>query len=189
LETDSGRIDTDHVVLAAGVDSIALANQVGLPLPITPERRRIAYTVPCAAGMLPPLVVALERSVAAKQLTNGALYLGWLAETPDVDDLTFIERTMSAGSTILPMLPDVPVRRVIGGTYDNTPDRRPILGPVSGLDGLFLAVGFSGHGFMIAPAAGEIIAAAVSGRTTDLPAGDFGLDRFSTESAREGLQI
>ena len=189
LETDSGRLDTDHVVLAAGADSTVLASQVGLVLPIVPERRRIAYTVPCAAGMLPPLVVALERAVAAKQLTNGVLYLGWLAETPDVDDLTFIERTMEAGSKILPILADLPVRRVMGGIYDNTPDRRPILGPVSGLDGLFLAAGFSGHGFMIAPAVGEIIAAAVSGRTTELPAGEFSHARFSTSNAGEGLQI
>jgi glycine/D-amino acid oxidase-like deaminating enzyme len=57
------------------------------------------------------------------------------------------------------------------------------------LDGLFLAVGFSGHGFMIAPAVGEIIAAAVSGGTTELPAGDFNLARFSKTGAREGLQI
>ena len=189
LETDTGCIDTDQVVLAAGADSTLLARQVGLVLPIIPERRRIAYTVPCAAGMVPPLVVALERAVAAKQLTNGVIYLGWLAESPDVDDLTFIERTMAAGSTIVPTLADLPVRRVIGGIYDNTPDRRPILGSISGLDGLFLAVGFSGHGFMIAPAVGEIIAAAVSGRATHLPAGDFSIARFSTNSAREGLQI
>lgn len=189
LETDSGRLDADHVVLAAGAESTMLASQVGLALPIVPERRRLAYTVPCAAGILPPLVVALERAVAAKQLTNGVLYLGWLAETSDVDDLTFVERTMEAGSTLLPLLADVPVRRVVAGTYDNTPDRRPILGAVSGLDRLYLAAGFSGHGFMMAPAVGEIVAAAVSGTATELPASAFSIARFSHGNVREGLQI
>jgi sarcosine oxidase subunit beta len=127
--------------------------------------------------------------VAAKQLTNGVLYLGWLAETADADDLTFIERTMHAGSTLLPLLSETPVRRVMGGIYDNTPDRRPLLGAVDGADGLFLAAGFSGHGFMIAPAVGELVAASITGGTTDLPLNEFSLARFSQAAAPEGLQI
>jgi sarcosine oxidase, subunit beta len=189
VETDASRVETAHVVLASGADSVALANSIGLSLPIMPERRRIAFTTPCPSGMLPPLVVALERAVAAKQLTNGVFYLGWLAESAQADDLTFVERTMEAGAALLPIFGDVPVRRVIGGIYDNTPDRRPLLGRVNGLDGLVLAVGFSGHGFMIAPAVGEIVAAEVTGGRTDLPAGDFSLDRFSATASREGLQI
>jgi glycine/D-amino acid oxidase-like deaminating enzyme len=187
--TDAGQIETKQVVLAAGADSVPLAASAGVALPIVPERRRLAYTTPCDAGILPPLVIALERGVAGKQLTNGVFYLGWLTETPDVDDLTFVERTLEAGSTILPILSEVPVRRVMGGIYDNTPDRRPLLGAVDGVDDLFLAAGFSGHGFMIAPAVGEAIAASITGRGTDLPLDEFRLDRFSHAGAREGLQI
>jgi sarcosine oxidase subunit beta len=187
--TDSSRIEAAQVVLAAGADSVQLAAQIGLTLPIVPERRRLVYTTPCEIGLLPPLVIAFERSVAAKQLTNGVLYLGWLAESADVDDLTFIERTMAAGSMLLPILDEVAVRRVMGGIYDNTPDRRPLLGSVSGVDGLFLAVGFSGHGFMIAPAVGQALAASITGRETDLPLNDFSLERFSGAALREGLQI
>ena len=40
----------------------------------------------------------------------------------------------------------------VSGAYDVTPDRQPILGAVPGHERLFLAAGFSGHGFMIAPA-------------------------------------
>lgn len=189
VTTDAGEFDAAQVVLAAGCDTVPLAAQAGVLLPITPERRRLAYTTPCEPGVLPPLVIAFERGVAAKQLTNGVLYLGWLAESPDVDDLTFIERTMEAGATLLPLLGELPVRRVMGGLYDNTPDRRPLLGAVPGVDGLFLAVGFSGHGFMIAPAVGEGLAAAVTGGTTDLPMSEFGLERFSGAAPPEGLQI
>jgi sarcosine oxidase subunit beta len=139
--------------------------------------------------VLPPLVIAFERGVAVKQLTNGVLYLGWLAESSDVDDLTFIERTLEAGATLLSLLGDLAVRRVIGGLYDNTPDRRPLLGAVPEVDGLFLAAGFSGHGFMIAPAVGEGLAAAVTGAATDLPMREFGLSRFSGAALPEGLQI
>jgi sarcosine oxidase, subunit beta len=189
VTTDAGGLEAEQLVIAAGADSVALAAQAGVSLPIARERRRLAYTVPCEPGLLPPLVIAIERGVAAKQLANGVLYLGWLGETPDADNLTFIERTMAAGATLLAGLGDLPVRRVIGGIYDNTPDRRPLLGPVAGVDGLFLAAGFSGHGFMIAPAVGEALAAAVTGRATDLPLGDFNVGRFAGASPREGLQI
>jgi sarcosine oxidase subunit beta len=189
ITTNAGELDAAGVVLAAGCDAVPLAAQAGVSLPIAPERRRLAYTTPCEPGVLPPLVVALERSVAAKQLTNGVLYLGWLTESSDVDDLTFIERTMEAGATLLPLVGDLPVRRVMGGLYDNTPDRRPLLGAVPGVDGLFLAVGFSGHGFMMAPAVGEALAAAITGGTTDLPMREFALERFSRVASREGLQI
>jgi sarcosine oxidase subunit beta len=189
VTTDAGELDATQVVLAAGCDTVSLAAHAGVSLPITPERRRLAYTVPCEPGVLPPLVIAFERGVAVKQLTNGVLYLGWLAESSDVDDLTFIERTLEAGATLLSLLGDLAVRRVIGGLYDNTPDRRPLLGAVPEVDGLFLAAGFSGHGFMIAPAVGEGLAAAVTGAATDLPMREFGLSRFSGAALPEGLQI
>jgi sarcosine oxidase subunit beta len=189
VTTDAGELDAAQIVLAAGCDTVSLAAHAGVSLPITPERRRLAYTVPCEPGVLPPLGIAFERGVAAKQLTNGVLYLGWLVESSDVDDLTFIERTLEAGATLLPLLGDLAVRRVIGGLYDNTPDRRPLLGAVPGVDGLFLAAGFSGHGFMMAPAVGEGLAAALSGAATDLPMREFGLGRFSGAASPEGLQI
>jgi sarcosine oxidase subunit beta len=187
--TNKGSLQAGHVVLAAGVDSVPLAATVGLELPIEPERRRVVYTAPAPVGVMNPLVVAPERGFAGKQLTSGVLYIGSLRETAADDDLSFIEKTLVAGSTLLPLLTDLPARRVIGGLYDSTPDHRPLLGPVPGLPGLHLAVGFSGHGFMIAPASGEIVAAGVTGAATDLPVSSFSLDRFSTSVASEGLVI
>lgn len=187
--TNEGSFHARHVVLAAGVDSVPLAEGVGVPLPIRAERRRLVYSAPAERGQMNPLVVAPERGFAGKQLTSGVFYMGWLRETPADDDLTFIEKTLEAGSTLLPMLTELPVRRVLGGLYDSTPDHRPLLGPVPGVDGLHLAAGFSGHGFMIAPAAGEIVAAGVTGTSTDLPATAFSLERFSNTVADEGLVI
>jgi sarcosine oxidase, subunit beta len=179
----------EHVVLAAGVDSVPLAAGAGVLLPIQAERRRLVYSAPAERGQLNPLVVAPERGFAGKQLTSGVLYMGWLRETAADDDLTFIEKTLEAGVTLLPGLAELPVRRVLGGLYDSTPDHRPLLGPVSGIPGLHLAVGFSGHGFMIAPAVAEIVAAGITGASTDLPASAFSLERFSKIVADEGLVI
>lgn len=187
--THAGTFQAEHVVLAAGVDSVPLAAQAGLNLPVRAERRRLVYTAPAAPGQMNPLVVASERGFAGKQLMSGVFYMGYLRETPADDDLTFIENTLAAGSTLLPVLTELPARRVIGGLYDSTPDHRPLLGHAPGLPGLHLAVGFSGHGFMIAPASGEIVAAGITGAATDLPVEAFSVNRFSASTAGEGLVI
>jgi sarcosine oxidase subunit beta len=166
-----------------------LAEDMGLGVPVRAERRRLVYTAAARPGLVEPLVVLPERGVAGKQLRSGVFYLGWLRETAETDDLTFAEEALRAGSTLLPTLHELPIRHVIGGVYDSTPDHRPILGDVRGLEGLHLAVGFSGHGFMIAPAVAEIVAVGVIERHTELPAAAFSLDRFSRTPIAEGLVI
>lgn len=189
LRTGSGTTDAGAVIIAAGADSVGLAAGVGLRLPIVAERRRLAYTVPAAPGIAPPLVAAFERGVAFKQLTNGVFYLGWLGDRPEIDDLTFVERSLAAAATLLPLLHDLPVRRIVAGTYDTTPDHRAILGTAPGLDHLYLAAGFSGHGFMVAPAVGDLLAGLVAGDAPDPLLEAFSPDRFGTRTADEGLQI
>jgi sarcosine oxidase subunit beta len=189
LATPADSWIVQQVVIAAGIDAPAMAAKIGLALPITPERRRLAYTEPLSQALMHPLVVALERGFAGKQLVNGVFYLGWLAETPDSDNLTFTEHALSAGETLLPALAELPVRRVVEGFYDSTPDHRPILGEVPGVDGIFLAVGFSGHGFMLAPAVGEVLANLIAGRARDPLLDEFSLPRFARTMASEGLQI
>lgn len=177
-----------QVVIAAASESKALVSRAcAVELPIVCEPRRLAYTEPRPGGMMNPLVVALERSFAGKQLLNGVFYLGWLAEQPEADDLTFIEKALTAGTTLLPTLGELGVRRVVTGTYDNTPDHRPILGEMA--EGLFLAAGFSGHGFMLAPAVGEILAQLMVTGEADPVLRDFALERFSASRKKEGLQI
>ena len=58
--------------------------------------------------------------------------------------------TARAGaSTLLPMLEFVSLPIVAEGFYDMTPDGQPIIDELDA--GLWVAAGFSGHGFMVAP--------------------------------------
>jgi Glycine/D-amino acid oxidases (deaminating) len=189
LDTSSGSWLVERVVIAAGTESPSLASSAGVLLPITVERRRLAYTEPCGESVMHPLVVARERSFAGKQLQNGVFYLGWLDETSESDDLSFIEQALTAGALLLPVMEELQVRRVVTGYYDSTPDHRPILGAIGGLDGLYLATGFSGHGFMLAPAVGEIMAQLIGGSKIDPLLQDFSIERFSGSPVIEGLQI
>jgi len=52
--------------------------------------------------------------------------------------------------------------------YDVTPDHQPVLGPVGDREGLFVACGFSGHGFMISPAVARIVVDAIVGDRDEL---------------------
>jgi glycine/D-amino acid oxidase-like deaminating enzyme len=100
---------------------------------------------------------------------------------PNRADASAIEMVIAKLGHRLPGMPDPRITTTYGGCYDVTPDYNPIIGP-SPLDGLFLATGFSGHGFKISPAVGRFVADLLVGGTTDLPGvtpGDFRYSRFA----------
>ena len=148
-----------HVVLATGYDTPALAAPLGLDLPIEREPRYVFLSEPIRERLLEPLVIALEIGFAAKQLANGRVLASDLRATGDPAQLRDAwRRTVRRGvDELAPMLSFVAFDLLIDGIYDTTPDHQAILGPVDGLPGLWLAAGFSGHGFMMAPAVGRAI--------------------------------
>jgi glycine/D-amino acid oxidase-like deaminating enzyme len=66
-----------------------------------------------------------------------------------------------------------------GGMIDVTPDAVPVIGPVRQLPGLFIATGFSGHGFGIGPGAGRLISDLVAGDPPVVDPAPFRLERFA----------
>ncbi len=189
LRAGEREVSCRRLVLAAGADTPSLGASFGLRLPIRPVRRRLAFTEALPEQLLPPLVVAPERGFAGKQLAYGVFYLGWLGETGEEEELDFLERGLAAGASLLPLLAELPVRRVLSGVYDQSPDSRPILGGVEGCKGLYLAAGFSGHGFMIAPAVGQAIAALITGEADPDTLAPFSLQRFRVPTRPEDLTI
>jgi sarcosine oxidase subunit beta len=65
------------------------------------------------------------------------------------------------------------------GPYDAPPDWNPILGFAPGIEGLYLALGWSGHGFKMAPAVGEVVAAEVVGTEPPIDVSPLRLERFA----------
>ncbi len=68
------------------------------------------------------------------------------------------------------------------GMIDAMPDVVPVMDALPSCDGLFLATGFSGHGFGIGPGAGKVVADLVEGRTPQHNLSRFRLSRFSDGS-------
>jgi sarcosine oxidase subunit beta len=183
---DGSSIVTGRVVLAAGCDTAALAATAGIDLPIEREARHLFYSEPIADRILEPLVVAPERHFAAKQLADGRVLASDLAATgdPDAGRAEWLGHVRRVATDLLPRLTYVSFSISVTGFYDVTPDNQPVLGSVDGLPGLYLAAGFSGHGFMLAPAVGRRIAEAVLGGVADDALEEFSYARF----ARGALQ-
>ena len=171
-------IDADAVVVAAGTETRALLAPLGIDLPVVAEDRYLFLSDPIEERLLEPLVVAPELAFAAKQLADGRVLASDLAARGDAESgrTRWRASIRAAIEQLLPRLEYVSFSQLVPGVYDVTPDHQPILGSVA--DGLFVACGFSGHGFMIAPAVARITADAVLGKR-DVVLDVLGLDRFA----------
>jgi sarcosine oxidase subunit beta len=181
--------EADAVVVAAGYDTPALLRTVGVELPIAKEARYLLMSEPIAERLLEPLVVSTERHFAAKHLRNGRVLASDLAASrdPDTHAPAWRAHVKKSARRFLPVLEYVTYPIVVEGFYDVTPDHQPILGEVG--TGLWVAAGFSGHGFMIAPAIGRIVSDALLRGRRDVALEWFAPDRFARGSLAPELQI
>jgi sarcosine oxidase, subunit beta len=152
-------IETGCVVCTAGPWSGEIGAMAGVPLPVAPERRRIGYTGPLAVtgGAGPPVPMTIDFTTGFYFHREGP---GLLFGTSDVCDTQdeWLERAEPVLRRRAPILLDAPIAGGWWGDYEMTPDHNALIGATDAPPGRFLyATGFSGHGFQMAPAAGEIV--------------------------------
>lgn len=83
---------------------------------------------------------------------------------------------------LLPRLQFVSFPLLVEGFYDMTPDGQAVLGPIEGFEGLWIAAGFSGHGFMMAPVVGDRMATAILEGIQGVELELLSLSRFSRDA-------
>jgi sarcosine oxidase subunit beta len=188
---DGVRIEAGAVVVAAGYGSPQVVSSLGVDLPISKEARYLFFSAPITERLLEPLVVASERRFAAKQLADGRVLASDLGADGDPESGRRHWRANVARGirSLLPQLEFVAFDLLVEGFYDVTPDHQPILGTVGEHEGLWLAAGFSGHGFMMAPAVGRRLADAITGRVIDPSLQELSIDRFGGQELPHELQI
>jgi sarcosine oxidase, subunit beta len=166
------REHADTVVLAAGVWSAALAADAGICLPIETELHRVAVLAhPRWEGApfacIDSVTQTYFRPEAGGARTLVGCFTGPRGADPDgVPPSAAAEEVAPlalAASHRIPALADAGIAGGVAGVYDMTPDARPLLGRLPGLDGLVVAAGFSGMGFKTAPAVGEAVAGLIAG--------------------------
>jgi sarcosine oxidase subunit beta len=155
-------IETSKVVNAAGAWSPEIARMLGVLLPNTPHRHEICSTEPLKPW-LKPLVADLSDGLYFSQSTRGEIVGGIGQEhvPPGIDQdssFAFLGRYAYALTRACPILGSVKILRQWAGCYDLTPDANPIVGPVDDIENFYQASGFMGHGFMMAPVVGKLIA-------------------------------
>jgi sarcosine oxidase, subunit beta len=187
VETSQGTIAGRVVVNAAGAWAGQVARQAGIDLPVEPLRRMLVPTEPFEkVSHESPMVVDMSTGFHYRPEGRGLL-LAWNdpEETPGFKtnfDRAFIEKVLTRGVNRLPVLEEAEVnpKRAWAGLYEMTPDHFPVIGPVKGLPGLFLANGFSGHGVMHSPATGRILADLITrGRSDMVDTEALGIERFA----------
>lgn len=202
LAHDSGRvygaelgngddIHADTVIVAAGPWTPALTEAVGAPVDVRAQRAQLVLV---DQGVPTPVVPVLSDLAGLSYICrepNGELLVGNSDHSspqyidPDnyvnrADESTIDKIIMKLGHR-LPDMPDPRITSSYVGAYDVTPDYNPIIGPAP-VDGLFLATGFSGHGFKISPAVGKLAADLLLTGTTTLKhvePRDFRYSRFA----------
>jgi sarcosine oxidase subunit beta len=160
--TSAGAVETDCVVCAAGPWSRAIGEMAGVELPVTPERRRIAYTGPLAIEGELPMTIDFATGFYFHREGRGLLF-----GTSDVCDTQdeWLERAVPVLRRRAPVLIDAPLAGGWWGDYEMTPDHNGLIGEAHAAPGRFVyATGFSGHGFQQAPAVGEIVRELYLGR-------------------------
>ena len=188
VHTDRGSITAGTVVCAAGAWSQELGEMVGTALPVTPVRRQIVFTEPMPE--LPPVVpftIDFATSYYFHREGRGLL-LGM--SDPDQEPgfhLSYSEQWLPRlGEAIearTPALLDVGLGTGWAGLYEVTPDHNALIGRSSTTPNFLYATGFSGHGFLQAPAVGEVIRDLHLGRTLTVETGPMSAERFTGQSA------
>lgn len=188
---DGGSVRADAVVVAAGYDTPPLLARLGVDVPIEKHPKYLLMSDPIRERLLEPLVVSAEWRFAAKHLANGRMLASDLAASgdPAVQAASWRAHVKESSRRLLPVLEYVTYPVLAEGFYDITPDHQPLLGAVPGHEGLWIAAGFSGHGFMIAPAVGRILAEAVLEQRADPALDVFAPDRFERGHLQPELQI
>jgi len=187
VETSRGAIAGRVVVNAAGAWAGLVARLAGVDLPVEPLRRMLVPTEPFdKVAHTSPMVVDMGTGFHYRPEGRGIL-MAWNdpEETPGFKtnfDHGFIEKILSRGVSRLPVLEEAEVnpKRAWAGLYEMTPDHHPVIGPVKGLPGMYLANGFSGHGVMHSPATGRIVADLITtGHSHLVETEPLGVERFA----------
>ena len=191
VDTSRGPIEARRVVNAAGLWSARVGAMVGLELPITVCRHKInIVTWPEPARGPHPMVYDFVTNIYTRPEMGEHILVGGLDadEAHDVADpdrfkegVSLDESTdaLARVSQRFPVLADGTIARGYAGCFDVSPDWHPIIDRV-GPEGHYVAAGFSGHGFKLCPAVGNMVAALVAEGPSAAPdAATFRLSRFA----------
>lgn len=185
--TNKNVYDTNIVINAAGGYSYEIGQMAGVDIPVYAENHEILATEP-VERMQGPMVMSFSKNIYCQQVPHGAFLMG--RSNPHVEKNHDVESTWSfldhMSKTLVEIMPKVAELRVVrqwGGSYNMSPDRQPILGGTDQCQGFYMACGFSGHGFMLAPMTGLLLSEIILNEPTSMDVTSLHIDRFKDQNS------
>jgi sarcosine oxidase subunit beta len=184
--TTQGEIATETIVITAGAWSGQFGAMLGVDIPIKPVRRQIAVTTPIPE-LSPdfPFVLFFGQSLYFHPESGQSILTGMSnpAEPPSFSlavDPKWTETHLLAAMERFPLLEKAGLLNEWAGPYEVTPDEQAILGKLPGVEGVVIAAGFSGHGFMHGPIVGKLMTEEIlDGRAHTVNIDDLRYERFA----------
>src|SRR5262249_52434227 len=163
VSTAAGTFEADAVVIATGAWSGVVGRLAGVEVPVRPHRRHKFMTAPFPIERIPaetPFVIDPNRSFSLRREGVGLLLGHGRPDEPDgfstEIDRTLEPRVVERAIHRAPALADAQLMRAWAGLYEMSPDQTGIVSAIPGVSGLHVIAGFSGHGFMHGPIAGQL---------------------------------
>jgi sarcosine oxidase subunit beta len=186
------RISTPLVVNCAGPYAAAVGQLAAVAVPVKPYRRHLFLTETFSLDRDPPMTVDMRTSFYFHPEGDG-LMMGMSdpAEPSSFDtsvDWGFLEHLVEHATHRLPALERAAIKTGWAGLYEVSPDNQAIVGE-SELGGFWLCCGFSGHGFMQAPAVGRLLAAEITGVGSEIDLSPFHPGRFARGESRPEASV
>ena len=194
VTTDRGVVATDTVVCAAGAWSQQVAAMAGVDLPVTPLRRQVVLTEP-VPDLPRDLPMTIDFSTSFYFHGEGR---GLLMGMSDPDERpgfrldrseAWLPRLGDAVARRAPRLADVGLASGWAGLYEMTPDHNALIGEARGVRRFLYATGFSGHGFLMGPAVGEVVRDLVLGTRPPVDVTALSVDRLLTDDLRPEVNV
>jgi sarcosine oxidase, subunit beta len=194
VRTDAGTIRTDTVVCAAGAWSAEVGSWVGVDLPVAPLRRQVLVTEPFP-GLEPRTPFTIDFDTSFYFHGEGR---GLLLGMSDPDEAPGFALTRSDGwlprlaaaiERRAPALAGVGIASGWAGLYEMTPDHNALIGRAETVEHFLYATGFSGHGFLMGPAVGEVMRDLYLGEQPFVDVTGLSAARFAGTDVRPELTI
>lgn len=192
--TTEARIETSTAVVAAGPWSGVLLHKLGIDLPIKPLRRQVVM-LRRPEDRVPehPIVGDVVYELSARPDLGNLTLVGQGVDAEYVDpdaynqsvDMPLVEDTCAKLVKRIPGMRDALFRGGWTGLFTVTPDWHAIMDRIEGIDGLYVAVGFSGHGFKESPMIGLTMAELI----TTGQASTIDISRLNARRFTEGQEL
>ena len=189
VHTPRGAIRARRVINACGAWSPKLAQMIGVTVPTWPIRHEICSSEPLKP-FLRPMVSELTSGLYCSQsmrgeIVGGVSLPGHGSTYAMGSTLEFLATYSRRLARLMPILGDIKILRQWAGPYDQSPDGNPIVGPAPDHPDFYLACGFVGHGFMMAPIVGKLYAEWLTGRKPHEIFERYQLRRFADGSGAQ----